>query len=158
MANDESLAASLQLQELRERHVGRLLLRAHRAFSARAVEKLRERSYEGISLAHLNLLSHLDVEGTRITALAERGGMTKQGMGQLVRDLERQGYVALAPDPSDGRATLVRFTDAGQRFLRDAVAVTNDLETEYAAVLGQRRLHELKTTLNAIVEASPRHG
>jgi DNA-binding MarR family transcriptional regulator len=158
MAHDESLAAIQQLQELRERHIGRLLLRAHRAFSGRAVEKLRERGYDGFSLAHLNLLPHLDIAGTRITTLAERGGMTKQGMGQLVRDLERQGYVALAPDPSDGRATLVRFTEAGQQFLRDAVAVTSELETEYAAVLGQQRLHDLKTALNAIVEASPRHS
>ncbi len=141
-----------QLQELRERHVGRLLLQAHRAFNARAVEKLQERGYENLTLAHLTLLPHLDVAGTRITTLAERAGMTKQGMGQLVLDLERQGYVARTPDPSDRRAALVAFTDAGKRFLRDAVTVTRDLETEYAALLGQQQLATLRDALAAIVE------
>jgi MarR family transcriptional regulator, temperature-dependent positive regulator of motility len=35
-------------------------------------------------LAHTTLLAHLDPDGTRITVLAERAGMTKQSMGQLV--------------------------------------------------------------------------
>ncbi len=141
-----------QLQELRETHVGRLLLQAHRAFNARAVEQLHERGYEDLTLAHLTLLPHLDVAGTRVTTLAERAGMTKQGMGQLVLDLERQGYVARAPDPTDRRAALVRFTEAGQRFLRDAVAVTQDMEAEYAAVLGEQGLAVLRDSLAAIVE------
>ena len=141
-----------QLQELRERHVGRLLLRASRAFNARATEKLRARGYGGLTLAHLALLPHLDAQGTRVTTLAERAGMTKQGMGQLVHDLERQGYVERAPDPVDRRAALVRFTETGRRFLADAVAVTGEVETEYAAVLGEQPLAALRDALAALVE------
>ena len=141
-----------QLRELRDRHVGRLLLRASRAFNARAAEKLRARGYGGLSLAHIGLLPHLDEDGTRITTLAERAGMTKQGMGQLVVDLERQGLLTRAPDPADRRATLVRFTDAGLRFLADAVAVTGELEAEYAANLGEQRLAALRETLAVLVE------
>ena len=141
-----------QLQELRGRHVGRLLLRASRAFNARATEKLRARGYGGLTLAHLALLPHLDAEGTRVTTLAERAGMTKQGMGQLVRDLERRGYAERAPDPTDRRAALVRFSEAGRHLLADAVAVTGELEAEYAAVLGEQRLAALRDTLSALVE------
>ena len=141
-----------QLRELRDRHIGRLLLRASRAFNARAAEKLRERGYGRLSLAHIGLLPHLDEEGTRITTLAERAGMTKQGMGQLVVDLERQGLLARTPDPSDRRATLVRFTEAGRRFLAEAVAVTGELEAEYAANLGEQRLAALRDALAALVE------
>jgi DNA-binding MarR family transcriptional regulator len=148
-AEREQLA---HLEELRERHVGRLLLRAHRAFNARAVEKLRARGYVGLTLAHVALLPHLEVAGTRITTLAERAGMTKQGMGQLVLDLERQGYVTRAPDPTDRRATLVRFTEDGRRFLRDAVAVTRELETDFAALLGEARLEALRSALAALVD------
>ena len=98
------------------------------------------------------MLPHLDGEGTRITALAERAGMTKQGMGQLVVDLERQGFVTRAPDPDDRRAVVVRFTEAGWAFLRDAVAVTGQLEAEYAAILGEAQLQELRVALTAIAE------
>ncbi|MCC6791317.1 MAG: winged helix-turn-helix transcriptional regulator [Thermomicrobiales bacterium] len=135
---------------LRDRHIGRLLLRAHRAFSARAVAKLHERGYAGISLAHIALLPHLDEAGTRVTTLAERAGMTKQGMGQLVGDLERQGYVERTPDPSDARATLVRFTGSGRDLLGDAVEVTQELEQEYAALLGREHLDDLRAMLRTI--------
>ena len=141
-----------QLQELRERHVGRLLLRASRAFNARATEKLRARGYEGLALAHIALLPHLDVDGTRVTTLAERAGMTKQGMGQLVLDLERRGYVERTPDPADGRALLVRFTEAGRRLLGEAVTVTREIEAHYAAVLGEQQMATLREALVVLVE------
>jgi DNA-binding MarR family transcriptional regulator len=141
-----------QLQELRGQHIGRLLLRASRAFNARATEKLQARGYRGLTLAHLSLLPHLDADGTRVTTLAERSGMTKQGMGQLVLELEHQGYTERVPDPTDRRAALVRFTEVGQRFLADAVAVTGELEAEFAAVLGEQRLADLRDTLAALAE------
>jgi DNA-binding MarR family transcriptional regulator len=142
-----------RLEEFRRLHVGRLLLQAQRAFNARAVTKLNARGYRTISLAHLTLLPHVDMAGTRITTLAERAGMTKQGMGQLTRDLEQQGYLTRADDPLDGRATLVRFTPAGERFLADAVAVTRELDLEYAGLLGPRQLDDLRRTLQTIIDA-----
>ncbi|HEX5504070.1 MAG TPA: MarR family winged helix-turn-helix transcriptional regulator [Thermomicrobiales bacterium] len=149
---DERAVDRQRLQELRDAHIGRLLLQAQRAFNAQAIRKLRARGHGGLGLAHTALLPHLDLDGTRITTLAERAGMTKQGMGQLVRDLERRGYVARAVDPADHRATLVSFTEAGWQFLRDAHAVKRELEAEYAAVLGEQRLDDLRATLTALVQ------
>lgn len=143
-----------QIRELREQHIGRLLLRAQRAYNARAIAKLHERGHRHLTIAHTSLLPHLDLEGTRITTLAERAGMTKQGMGQLVGELERQGYVRRETDPSDARAVLVRFTEAGWQFLRDAHAVKRELEAEYGAVLGTAQLEQLRETLAALVAAS----
>lgn len=139
-----------EIRGLRDHHLGRLLLRAHRAFSARAVEKLRERGYTGLTPAHLALLPHLDAEGTRATILAERAGMTKQGMGQLILELEHQGYVARIQDPADRRAALVRFTEAGRQLLLVAIDVTREMETEYAAILGDRRMAGLREALVAL--------
>lgn len=141
-----------QLERSRDRHVGRLLLRAHRAFSVRAVDKLRQLGYDRLTLAHINLLPHLAAEGTRITLLAERAGMTKQGAGQLVADLARQGYVTREADSADRRATLIRFTPRGRRLLREAVAVVAEVEAEYATALGDRRLTELRHALETLAK------
>lgn len=78
--------------------------------------------------------------------------MTKRGMGQLVLDLERQGYVARDVDPADRRSVLVRFTEAGWQFLCDAHAVKREVEADYAAVLGATRLEALRAALTALVE------
>lgn len=136
--------------ELRDRHLGRLLLRAHRTFSARAARKLSEMGHGGVSLAHIALLPHLDENGTRATTLAARAGMTKQGMGQLVRELEALGYVERAPDPTDGRASLVLFTDAGAELLRDAIQATKELDAELANLLGPDQFEALRDALNKI--------
>jgi DNA-binding MarR family transcriptional regulator len=140
------------LRELRQQHVGRLLLQAHRAFSARAAAMFHQRGYPGITLRHIDLLPHLDAEGNRSTVLAERAGITKQGMGKLVAELEVLGLVEREPDPTDRRAQLVRFTETGQEFLDVGIEVVQALEAEYRTILGETGLYELKATLTQIVE------
>ena len=140
------------VRETREQHIGRLFLRASRSFAALATRKLKERGHDGLGTTHAALLPHVDLEGTRATALAGRAGMTKQAVGQVVRDLERQGYVERRPDPADSRATLVRFTEAGWRFLRDAGDVKREIEEEYGAVLGEERMRLLHSTLKDLLE------
>lgn len=132
--------------------MGRLFLRASRSFAALATKKLKERGHEGLGTAHTALLPHIDLEGTRATELAQRTGMTKQAVGQVVRDLERQGYVERSPDPTDSRATLVGFTDAGWRFLRDAGDIKREIEAEYEAVLGEERMRLLYSALRELLE------
>lgn len=141
-----------QIAELRGQHIGRLFLRAHRAYSERAVERLHARGHTGLTLAHTALLANLDTDGTRVTALARRAGMTKQSMGQLAVDLERRGYIARAADPDDGRATLVTFTERGWRFLRDAYDLKREAEAEYAAILGAGRMAQMRDALAALLD------
>ena len=139
------------LQALRGQHIGRLLLRAHRAFSARAATMFHERGYPGITLRHIDLVPHLDAGGTRSTVLARRAGMTKQGMGKLVAELEAQGLVERLPDPADRRAQLVRFTADGSAFLQVGIDVVQALENEYRAILGDEGMHALKTMLLEVI-------
>jgi len=143
------------LAAARQHHVGRLLLRAHRDFNDRALRKLRALGHDRLTMAHTGLLPHLDLDGTRATTLAERAGMTKQAVGQLVLDLERHGYVERAPDPTDRRAALVRFTPRGWDYLRDAARVKREIEAEYAAVLGEDGLRGLMAVLTALLAVDP---
>ncbi len=140
-----------QLAELRQQYIGRQLQRAYRASAELAAQKLHERGHTSLSLATTVALTQLDLEGTRISVLAERAGMTKQSMGQLVAELESLGYVTRSPDASDRRATLVQFTEVGWRFLLDAAAVKREIEAEYAALLGADGLEALRTMLEKMV-------
>jgi DNA-binding MarR family transcriptional regulator len=139
-----------QIQALRQHHTGRLLLRAYRAFQERAYDRLRARGHEGLSITHTGMLAHLDIEGTHIKTLAERAGVSKQAMGQLVSDLEAKGYVSCATDPADRRATLVYFTDTGREFLEDAYHVKREIEAEYTALLGEDRMADLMDMLEIL--------
>jgi DNA-binding MarR family transcriptional regulator len=136
-----------QLEELRQEHIGRLLLRAHRAFSERALRKLRKLGHTRLSMVHTTLLPHLDVEGTQATVLAERAGITKQAAGRVITDLEREGYVQRLPDPTDQRASMIVFTDIGRQFLVDAYQVKKEIEGEYTALLGAKRMQQFRNIL-----------
>lgn len=141
-----------QIEELRQEHIGRLLLRAQRSFSERALHKLRARGHAGLHLAHTTVLAQLDTGGTQATVLAERAGITKQAAGRIVADLMREGYVQGVPDPQDRRATIILFTEAGWKFLADAYAVKKEIEAEYTALLGEERMRELRDSLHMLTE------
>ena len=137
----------------RRENIGRLLLRAQRDFDAELNARLRERGYPDVRQAHSALFAHIDPEGTRSSELAERAGMTKQGMGQLVADLEKKGYVERVEDPADRRAKLVRLTKKGRHHVREAREIIGEIEEAYARRLGDGRLETLRAILK---DLSPR--
>ena len=141
-----------QIQELRQEHTGRLLLRAYRHFSDMAASKLHARGHGVLGAAAMALIPHIDLEGTRITVLAERAGITKQAAGQLVNELEAAGYVQRQPDEADGRAFMVVFTKKGWRLLRDSYEIKLEIEAGFEVTLGQRRMQMLKNALRDLLE------
>src|SRR4051812_37854302 len=82
----------------------RLLWYGFLAVNLRVVEELGETA---LRAPHVTALRAMDMDGTRITTMADRAGVTKQAMGQVVKDLEDWGYVFVDSDASDGRARLV---------------------------------------------------
>jgi DNA-binding MarR family transcriptional regulator len=146
-----------KLELARQEHIGRYLHKAARAFNNRALEKLRTRGHSQLGLVHMNLLPHLDLDGTRLTTLAERAGSTKQAVGQLVDELVAHGYLERNPDPSDGRGTLVCFTKTGWQFLTDAQAIKLEIETEYQAALGSLTWRNLNKSLRALLAFEAKH-
>ena len=53
--------------------------------------------------------------GPALTALARMENMRSQSMGAIVGPMEEAGLIAGAPDPNDGRQTLLSVTALGQR-------------------------------------------
>lgn len=146
----------IDLQALKEEgktSLARLILPLYRAFNALAQEKYAERGHAGLTTAHTLLFANLDEGGTRIVTLAERMGTTKQFTGRLVHQLDERHYVTTAPDPSDRRATIVKYTPEGLRFFADACAVKTEIEGMFKAVAGEENLAMLMGTLQKLASA-----
>lgn len=138
-----------------EPDLGRLLLEAHRALGAELVSTLAERGYPDARPGHAALFMHIDRRsGTRLTELARRARMTKQGMMLVVDDLEQRGYVRRVPDPEDARAKVVRLTARGRRFVGEARRVAAAVEARARRELGDRRYETLRDALELLVGLS----
>ena len=92
----------------------------------------------------------VDPEGTRLSVLADRAQIAKQTATSLVDKLERAGYVERVPDPSDGRARLVRLTPRAEAALPIARAEEARIEAEWGAHLGPERMRQLREALTAL--------
>jgi len=128
-------------------HLGRLLGHAMRRFDERvlqlmarnvevplALSNLAARSQ--VSAAHIHITRHLTLDGSRLTDLAQRAGMSKQAMGDLVDQCEAWGLVTREPDSQDARARLVRFTPTGLAWLQAFKEAVAQAEAEFRADVG----------------------
>lgn len=84
------------------------------------------------------LLDLLD-DGLRQTALARVAGVTKQAVGERVRELQARGLVRTAADPDDRRAVLVQRTPHGDAVLRATREAVADLERCWRDQVGAER-------------------
>lgn len=89
-----------------------------------------------ISAAHIHITRHLPVEGTRLSDLARRAGMTKQAMGTLVNQCEAWAMVQRVADPRDARARQIRFTPVGLAWLQAYQDCVAQVETELRNAVG----------------------
>ena len=108
-----------------------LLRRTSQRMVDELIERLHAAGYSDHTAAHHPIFENIDPQGTRLTVLASRTELTHQAVGELVNVLERRGYVERVPDPSDGRARLVRLTKKGRGAARTAVREIAEIETTW---------------------------
>jgi DNA-binding MarR family transcriptional regulator len=132
------------------RMIGALLRRPSQAIVRRLDRDLRAAGYVDLRPAHFVVFQHLRPAGSHLTDLAEQAQITKQSMGYLVDYLEAHGYVERAPDPEDGRARIIRLTERGRALERDARAIIQCIEDEWAKRLGADRFEQLVDALEEL--------
>lgn len=102
-----------------------------------------------LGASHIHITRHLALEGSRLTDLAERAGISKQAMGKLVDQCEAWGLVSRQPDPRDARARRVEFTPLGHAWLTAHQQAVAQAERELRAAIGE----EVATVIGIGLEA-----
>ncbi len=104
---------------------------------------------------HYPVFENIDPEGTRLTVLASRAGISHQAMGELVAELEQRAIVERVPDPTDRRARLIRLTDEGRAVVRAALREIAAIERSWARRWQQAGLvGDLRTALETALSES----
>lgn len=134
------------------RELGILLFVANRALEQRAFDAVVAAGITDITLAQARVAARIGPDGTRVTDLAEQARVTKQSAAFLVEQLEAAGYVERIPDPTDGRARLVRLTSRARPVIEAADAEVERVLAEWADHVGEDRLRQVHQTLRDLRE------
>jgi len=136
---------------MRELPTALLMFIAGRSAENRIMAALRAAGHE-LSLPQARLVARIAPDGNRLGDLAEQAQVTKQTATALVDRLEAAGYVERVPDPSDGRARLVRLAPRAIALLPVARAEEQRIEDEWTEHLGPRRMAQLREALEMLRE------
>jgi len=108
----------------------------------------------GIRPAQAIALVPLAAGGMHASDLADHLKVSRQAVAQGVTALEREGYVNRVPDPADARARTIELTPRGRQVLRVMRSHAIDLEKRWQRILGERRLGELRESLQMLLAAA----
>jgi DNA-binding MarR family transcriptional regulator len=133
--------------------IGALLRVPAQAIHRRIINELNAAGFEELRVPHMPVLQFPGPDGVRPGTLAERAGMSKQAMNQLLRSLERLGYIARSDAPGEGRARIIRFTKRGRAAYSKVYDILRDIEREWSAELGPKRFARLKKLLMRVWES-----
>jgi DNA-binding MarR family transcriptional regulator len=136
--------------------IGALLRLAWQAVRERIYEGVLEAGYTDLSRAQVFLLRWPPFDGLRPSEIATRNQLSRQAINDLLSDLEKGGYLERIPDPTDGRARIVRFTERGWSLTQAMRDMSFATEQEWTRAIGEARFAEFRDTLGELVAyASP---
>jgi DNA-binding MarR family transcriptional regulator len=115
--------------------------------------RLSAAGYADIRGSHGCVFGNIGPDGMRLTELACTAAMTKQAVGEAVTDLERLGYAERIPDPTDGRAKIIRLTEHGSAAQQAGFRIIAEIEREWVERYGQERVDALRSILLEITAA-----
>jgi DNA-binding MarR family transcriptional regulator len=144
MSTASSPPSSIALNEML---IGALLRVPAQAIHRRIIRELNAAGFVELRVPHMAVLQFPGPDGVRPGTLADRAGMSKQAMNQLLRSLEALGYVARSDAPDEGRARIVRLTKRGRAAYAKIHEILRDIEGEWSTELGTKHFVQLKRLL-----------
>ena len=142
-ATIDRLPSDDELDTLRRINFGRLLDALHVGFDQLALEHLRNAGYPYIRAAHTHVLRTMQAEGSTLTDMAERAGISKQAMSKLVTEFEAMGFV----EWREGRPRKVYTTSAGTTLLKYGVLALKRAEEAFFGGLTEKEREALRALL-----------
>jgi len=134
-------------------NLGRYLQLAAGDYHRRCAMLMAASGHPSIRFDRLAVFSHLGLSGMTLTELAKSANISLQAMGKQVRAVLKLNYIEMLTDSDDRRIRQVWFTTLGRRFLRDLLQTFEQIDRDYAQLLGEQRARHLQDSLATVVAA-----
>jgi DNA-binding MarR family transcriptional regulator len=126
--------------------------RSYRVIKALNARYLAELGYNDFKIGHCMVMLNLESGGITSAEIAKKVSVSKQAMSKLIQELIEKDFVQAIKHPQDHRATLIRSTDEGLRFLEALMICRKKVEMEMNHVIGEEKLNQLHLILREILD------
>ena len=107
----------------------------------------------GVSLPQFTMLSNLHLRGEMANAkLASRSFISPQASNQIIKTMEKKGWVSKCDDPNHGRILLIGLTEEGQKIYQQCEIKASSFENKMLVGLPDENVLMLKTTVRRLIE------
>ncbi len=126
------------------------LIKVGRLINKRGLTSVREAfNLPELKQSHLDLFPYIDFDGTSISEIAKRKGVSKQSVSKLVKEMTHIRVLSIKIDPKDSRSKIVYFKTSGFFSIQKGFEALISIDRLIAAYLGNK---SYKTTLDNICD------
>ncbi|MBF4769036.1 winged helix-turn-helix transcriptional regulator [Nocardioides agariphilus] len=129
-----------------------LVHRANKALQANMVAQAHRQGHPEIKQSHNAVFGTLHGEGQRAVDMAASMGITRQSMGEIVREMVQLDILEMVPDPADRRAKLVTFSAHGLEVAAAGFRHIGALERRFAEEFGAADYETARRVLVRVAE------
>jgi DNA-binding MarR family transcriptional regulator len=128
-----------------------LVERANRALQSDMVRRAHAAGHTEVKMAHNSVFGTLHADGARAAEMAARAGITRQSMGEVIRDMVGLDLLEMQSDPHDGRAKVVTYSEHGLAVAGDGFEYLIALERRLADEFGEQEYAVVRDVLARLV-------
>jgi DNA-binding MarR family transcriptional regulator len=118
------------------------------------LERIHAAGYPDVTGGMIGLFRFAGVDGHRPTEIAVTARLSKQATNDMLRELERLGYVERHPDPTDGRARIIRLTTRGRALDTTVWTAGREVEQSWRSRFGAKQWTTFTAVLDRLVSES----
>lgn len=115
---------------------------------------IRAAGHTEVTGGMIGLFRFAGLDGRRPTEIAVTARLSKQATNDMLRQLERLGYIERHPDPSDGRARIIRLSPRGHELDKAVWAAGRNVEEGWRTQFGAKEWATFKNVLDRLVAAA----
>ncbi|RDI75331.1 MarR family [Gaiella occulta] len=117
---------------------------------------VREAGHPDVTGAMITLFRLTGIDQRRPGEIAATARLSKQATNDFLRELERLRYVERHPDPSDGRARIMKLTKRGHELDAAVWAAGRNVERSWAARIDRKRMATFNEVLDELIAGHDR--
>jgi DNA-binding MarR family transcriptional regulator len=116
--------------------------------------RIHAAGHPDVTTAMIAVFRFAGVDGLRPSEIAAAARLSKQAINDMLRELERLGYVERHPDPTDGRARIVQLTKRGKTLDAAVWAAGREVEQSWRDRFGNEHWTTFNDVLDNLIAAA----